>query len=66
MSGNWIKGAIKHPGSLHRALHVPQDKIIPQAKIMKATHADNPSLAKKARLAETLEHLNKRCNGGRV
>jgi len=66
MSGNWIAGAVKNKGSLHRSLHVPKGDIIPQSKIMKAEHADNPALAKKARLAETLEHLHKRCNGGPV
>ena len=67
MSGNWIAGAVKGgKGSLHRALGVNQDKIIPQSKIMKAEHAENPALAKKARLAETLEHFKKRCSGGSV
>jgi hypothetical protein len=63
MSGNWIQGAIKHKGSLHRALHVPEGDIIPKSKINKASHSDNPSLAKKARLAQTLSHLHKRHGG---
>ena len=63
----WIKAAVSaNPGGLHRSLGVPAGDIIPQSKIMKATHANNPRVAKQARLAETLEHLNKRCNGGRV
>lgn len=68
MSGNWIAGAIKpeNKGSLHRSLHVPDSQIIPQSKINKAEHSDNPSLAKKARLAKTLEHLHKRHKGGCV
>jgi hypothetical protein len=57
MAKDWIKGAIKHPGSLHRDLGVPQGQKIPEKKIMKAEHADNPALAKKARLAETLKKL---------
>lgn len=60
MSGNWIKGAIKHPGKLHSELHVAQGNPIPKAKVDKAAHSDNPALAKRARLAETLSHLQKR------
>jgi hypothetical protein len=66
MSGNWIAGAVKGgKGNLHRALHVPQGDIIPESKINKASHADNPKLAKEARLAKTLEHLHRR-HGGEV
>ena len=62
----WIKAAVSaNPGGLHRSLGVPADKIIPQSKIMKATHANNPRIQKQARLAETLEHLH-RCYGGKV
>ena len=60
MSGHWIAGATANKGGLHRALKVPQGDIIPKAKINKAEHSDNPSLAKKARLAETLSHLSRR------
>jgi hypothetical protein len=66
MSGNWIAGAVRHKGALHSELHVPQGDIIPKSKIMKASHSDNPTLAKRARLAETLSHLNKRHSGGCV
>lgn len=65
MAKNWISGAIKHPGSLHRALHVPQGEKIPAKKIAKAAHSDNPSLARKAHLAETLGKLKRR-HGGEV
>ena len=65
MSGNWIAHAVKNKGGLHRSLHVPQGDIIPKSKIMKAEHADNPKVAKQARLAETLSHLHK-CHGGSV
>ena len=54
---NWIKGAIKHPGALHKEMHVPAGKKIPQAKLEKAAHAGG-KLGARARLAETLEHLN--------
>lgn len=66
MSGNWIAKATSNKGGLHRSLHVPQGDIIPKSKIMKAEHADNPRVAKEARLADTLEHLHKRCRGGIV
>ena len=52
--GNWIKGAIKHPGALHRQLGVPMGQKIPAKKLEKATHSSNPTLAKRARLAKTL------------
>lgn len=64
MADHWIQGAVQHPGALHRELHVPQGEKIPHAKIMKAAHADNPILAKRARLAETLSKLHRKCGGG--
>lgn len=63
MSEKWIPSAIKHPGSLHKSLHVPEGEKIPAKKLEKATHSDNPTLAKKARLAETLKTLHKRHGG---
>lgn len=66
MSTNgWIAKATQNKGGLHRSLGVPSGDIIPQSKIMKATHANSPKVAKQARLAETLEHLH-RCYGGKV
>ncbi len=56
---NWIQGAIKHPGGLHRALNVPDGQKIPERKIEKAEHSDNEHVARMARLAETLKHLRK-------
>jgi hypothetical protein len=61
----WIAGAIEHPGALHKALHVPEGKKIPQGRLDKAAHADDPRLAKMANLAKTLEHLHRR-HGGSV
>jgi hypothetical protein len=55
----WIAGAIKHPGSLHKALGVPMGKNIPEKKLEKAEHSKNPSLKKKAVLAETLKGMPK-------
>lgn len=57
--GNWIAGAIKHKGALHRALGVPEGQKIPASKIEKATHSSNPKLAKRARLAQTLKSFHK-------
>ena len=57
-STKWIQGAIKHPGSLHKALHVPAGEKIPAKKLEKAAHSKNPSLAKKANLAKTLKRMH--------
>ena len=57
--GGWIKGAIKHPGALHRQLGVPAGEKIPAKKLEKATHSSNPTLAKRARLAQTLKGFKK-------
>ncbi len=56
---NWIDGAIKHPGALHKSLEVPQGQNIPDSKIQKATHSSNDTLARRARLALTLKGLHK-------
>jgi hypothetical protein len=61
--GKWIQSAIKHPGALHKALHVPEGEKIPAKKLEKAKHSDNPKLAKRARLAETLKGLHKKDGG---
>lgn len=60
--GNWIEGAIKHPGALHKELHVPEGKKIPEKKLEKAAHAGGKE-GKRARLAETLKGLH-RADGG--
>ena len=56
---NWIKGAVRHPGALHRELGVPQGEKIPAKKVEQAAHSSDPTLAKRARLAETLKKLRK-------
>lgn len=55
---NWIKGAIKNPGALHKSLGIPQGKKIPTKTLKKAEHSKNPLTAKRARLAETLRKLH--------
>jgi hypothetical protein len=57
---HWIQGAIKHPGALHKALHVKKGEKIPESKLKKAEHSKNPKTAKRARLAETLKKMHKR------
>ena len=51
---NWIAGAIKHPGALHRELGVPQGQKIPAKKLARAAKAGG-KLGQRARLAETLK-----------
>lgn len=58
-SKNWIKGAVKHPGALHRALGVPEGEKIPAAKMAQAKNAKNPRVRKMAALAGTLGKMNK-------
>lgn len=58
--GNWIAGAVKHPGALHKSLKVPQGEPIPAKALAKAAHSDNPTLARRARLAETLKGFHKK------
>ena len=64
MADNWIKGAIKHPGALHKELGVPEGKKIPAKTLEKAKHSDNPKITKQANLAATLKKLHKRHGGG--
>ncbi len=56
MSKNWIAGAIKKPGALHRSLGVPMGKKIPKSKI-RAAAKKGGKLGYRARLAETLAKL---------
>ena len=55
---NWIAGAIKKPGALHKDLGVPAGKKIPAAKLAAATKKPG-KMGKRARLAETLKGFNK-------
>ena len=63
MAEKWIQSAIKNPGSLRKALHVPEGKNIPSGKLEKASHSENPSLAKKANLAKTLKAMHRKYGG---
>jgi hypothetical protein len=57
--GNWIAGAVKNKGALHRSLGVPMGEKIPAKKLNAAMHSDNPTIAKRARLAKTLKSFHK-------
>lgn len=63
MTKNFIKKAIKHPGALHKALHVKEGEKIPAKKLAKAKHSENPTMRKRANLAETLSHLRHKGHG---
>lgn len=60
MAEKWIQDAIKHKGSLKKALHVEKGEKIPQSKLKKAEHSKNPKLRKKAVLAKTLKNMRTR------
>ncbi len=57
---NWIAGAIKKPGALHKELGVKKGEKIPESKLKKAEHSKNPKLKKRAVLAETLKGFKKK------
>lgn len=59
----WIQGAIKHPGALHKALHVPEGKKIPSKKLTEAKHSQNPTMRRRAALAQTLGRMHKATGG---
>jgi len=56
--GNFIAGAIKHPGALHKQMGVPAGKKIPAGKLAKAAKAPG-KLGQRARFAQTLKGLGK-------
>ena len=53
---NWIAGATKNKGALHRALGVPEGKKIPSGKLASAAKAPG-KLGQRARLAQTLKKM---------
>jgi len=59
MAERWVQTAIKKPGALHRSLNVPAGQKIPAAKIAKAAHSSNPTLRRRAILAQTLKSMHR-------
>lgn len=58
MAKNWIAGATKNKGALHKNLGVPAGKKIPAGKL--AAAAKRPGkVGKEAKLAETLKGFKK-------
>ena len=55
---NWISGAIKNPGALHKELGVPQGKKIPAGKLASAA-AKGGKIGRQARLAQTLGRMSR-------
>lgn len=55
---NFIQGAIKHPGALHREMGIPQGKKIPYDKLAKAAH-EGGKIGQRARFAMTLRKIRK-------
>ena len=53
---NWIQGAIKHKGGLHKSLGVPMGQKIPPEKIEAAAQKGG-TVGRRARLAMTLSKL---------
>ena len=55
---NWIAGAVKRKGALHKALHVPLGKKIPASKL-KVKESDSPTMKRRKNLTRTLGKLRK-------
>ena len=60
MAKKWIQKMHMKKGALHKELGVPEGKKIPAAKLKKAEHSKNPTTAKRAHLAQTLESFHKK------
>lgn len=59
MAKNWIAGATRNKGALHRALGVPQGTKIPAKKLNAAASNGSPKVKKEAALAKTLKGFKK-------
>lgn len=59
MARNWIAGATKNKGALHRKLGVPAGQKIPAKKLAAAAKSKNPTERKEAVLAKTLKGFKK-------
>jgi hypothetical protein len=60
MADKWMnphgKSIVKHPGKLHRALHIPEGQRIPAARLNAAKHSRNPDVRRMASLAQTFKN----------
>jgi hypothetical protein len=56
---NWIAGATKNKGGLHRATGTPMGEKIPAKKLAKAAHSKSEKVRKEVGLARTLGKLRK-------
>lgn len=59
MAKKWIKGAIKRPGALRRALRMAKGKTIPVSRL-KAAAKRGGRIGRQARLAITLRGLRRK------
>ena len=55
---NWIAGATKNKGGLHRSLGIAAGKTIPRSKLLKAA-SKGGKVGRQARLAVTLGKLRR-------
>ena len=57
MADHWMQDATKNmkKGALRKALHVKDGENIPESKLEKAEHSDNPTMRRRAALAETFK-----------
>jgi len=53
MADNWMAGAVRHKGALHKTLGVPEGKKIPVEKLEAAKNSQNPTTRRRATLALT-------------
>ena len=60
MAKNWIAGATKNKGALHRSLGVPEGEKIPARKLAEGARSKNPTVRKRVALARTLGRMHGR------
>lgn len=59
MAKNWIQNAVKHPGALHKELHVKEGHHIPLIKLREALKSKNPKERERAQFAKNMRGLHK-------
>jgi len=58
MAKKWIQKMHMKKGALHKNLGVKEGEKIPEKKLKKAEHSKNPTIRKRANLAETLKKMH--------